>query len=283
MNIGENIKRYRLQKGMTQCDLAAAVGVSNQAVSKWECDGSIPDGLLLAPIADALGITIDSIFGRETTHERDVYGAIIRLLRGTHGDSRIEKAREVCWQIQKGLFGNPSFGTSQWEYEYEPDELRHVNASSYVNRDTGFTSISNRSELPFFSLFVEPTDGFGILQQYSGKFRALFEALGDEYVMNAFFFLYSKPQGYMFEKDVLAQECGIPDHRLEDVMEKLGFIATPNEVVLNNEMRTVYATYQRHELIAMLALVTEFFYAKGKNSGYRLQADGRGAPYFRRG
>jgi len=43
MNIGENIKRYRLAKGMTQEQLANIVGVSNQAVSKWECDGSIPE------------------------------------------------------------------------------------------------------------------------------------------------------------------------------------------------------------------------------------------------
>ena len=272
MNIGENIKRYRLEKGMTQEQLANIVGVSNQAVSKWECDGSIPDGLLFVPIADALGVTTDNLFGRETIYEKDIYQGIIKLINQTPFENRMEKAREICWQTEKGLFGGV-------KYEYRPSELKNQTYSSYVTSDTGFTSISHRSDTSFFSLFTEPPEGFDVLKQYSEKFREFFEALGDEYVMKSFFLIYSQIQGYTFEKEVLAKECGIPDDRLDDVMTKLSFAAKPKEIIINGEKRIVYKANQRHELIAIFVMVTEFFYALNPR-GYNLQANGRRKSYF---
>ena len=272
MNIGENIKRYRLEKNMTQEQLANIVGVSNQAVSKWECDGSIPDGLLFVPIADALGVTTDNLFGRETSYEKDIYHGIIKLLEQTPHEKQMEKAREICWQIEKGLFGGVKF-------EYIPDEMKYKNNSSYVARDTGFTSISNRPEIQFFSLFTEPAGGFDILKQYSGQFRELFEALGDEYIMKSFFFIYSKPHGYTFEKEVLAKECEIPDDKIDGVMAKLSFIAKPKEITINGEKRIVYTANQKHELVAVFVMATEFFYALNPH-GYHLQAGCRWKPYF---
>lgn len=59
----ENLKRIRKQKGITQEAVANAVGVSTQAVSKWETS-SYPDGALLPQIADFLGVTIDELYGR---------------------------------------------------------------------------------------------------------------------------------------------------------------------------------------------------------------------------
>ena len=273
MNIGENIKRCRLAKNMTQEQLANIVGVSNQAVSKWECEGSIPDGLLFVPIADALGVTTDTLFGRETTYEKDIYHGIVKIIEQTPIENRIDKVREICWQTEKGLFGGV-------KDEYTPDEIKHKNSSSYVARDTGFTSISNRrGEINFFSLFAEPEEGFDILKKYGGQIRELFEALSDEYVMKSFFHIYSKPRWYTFEKEVLAKECGIPDDRIDDVMAKLSFIAKPKEITINGENRIVYAANQRHELVAVFVMVTEFFYALGP-SGYNLQSDGRWKPYF---
>ena len=52
MTLGKNIKKYRTEAGMTQEELGEAVGVSAQAVSKWENEESMPDTALLLPIAD---------------------------------------------------------------------------------------------------------------------------------------------------------------------------------------------------------------------------------------
>jgi transcriptional regulator with XRE-family HTH domain len=276
MNLGENIKRFRLEKGLTQEQLANAIGVSNQAVSKWECDGSIPDGLLFVPISNALGVSIDRLFGREITYEQDIYGGIVRLINNEPFESKMEKAREICWQTEKGLFG-----CSDNDY-YHAGELSDKYSSSYVSNDTGFSCISNHPDRKFFSLFVKPENGYEILKQkqFSETFTKLFAALGDEYVMKAFYVLYSKPDRYTFEKEVLAAECGIPDNLIENVMEKLHFIVTSKEITVNDEKRTVYAANQRHELIAMLFMATEFFYAVSQNNGYQLQACCREKPLF---
>ena len=65
MTIGNVIATYRKNMGLTQDGLAQQLGVTNQAVSKWESDQSCPDILLLPQIADIFGITIDALFGRE--------------------------------------------------------------------------------------------------------------------------------------------------------------------------------------------------------------------------
>lgn len=61
LKIGEVIINYRRKKGLTQEQLAKAVGVSTPAVSKWESGNTYPDIMLLAPIARVLGITTDKL------------------------------------------------------------------------------------------------------------------------------------------------------------------------------------------------------------------------------
>lgn len=60
--IGENIKKLRKAKGMTQEELAEAVSVSYQAVSKWENGGS-PDLEMLPLLANTFNVTIDELMG----------------------------------------------------------------------------------------------------------------------------------------------------------------------------------------------------------------------------
>ncbi len=59
--IGNRISKCRKAKGMTQEELAAQMGVSSQAVSKWENDASCPDISLLPQLCRILGITSDEL------------------------------------------------------------------------------------------------------------------------------------------------------------------------------------------------------------------------------
>ena len=61
MNIGNNISALRKAKGITQEELANELGVSAQAVSKWENNSSYPDVSLLTKIADFFGVTVDAL------------------------------------------------------------------------------------------------------------------------------------------------------------------------------------------------------------------------------
>ena len=64
--MGAIIARKRKELGMTQEQLAGALGISYQAVSKWENELSSPDISALPLLADTLGLTLDELFGRET-------------------------------------------------------------------------------------------------------------------------------------------------------------------------------------------------------------------------
>ena len=70
MSIGKNIAKYRKAKGLTQEELGAKLGVTNQAVSKWESEVSMPDVMLLPEIANALNITLDDLYGIAKEPER---------------------------------------------------------------------------------------------------------------------------------------------------------------------------------------------------------------------
>lgn len=61
--VGERIAALRKERGITQEGLAGIIGISSQAISKWENNVTMPDIMLLPIIADTLGVTIDELFG----------------------------------------------------------------------------------------------------------------------------------------------------------------------------------------------------------------------------
>ena len=63
MKINEQIAFLRKEKGVTQEALANALGVTNQAVSKWEASICCPDILLLPDIAKVFGVTMEELYG----------------------------------------------------------------------------------------------------------------------------------------------------------------------------------------------------------------------------
>ena len=78
MTLGEKITFERKKLSLTQDALAQKMGVSNQAVSKWESDLSCPDIMLLPLLADTFCITIDELFGREKEVEAEVKSEIYK-------------------------------------------------------------------------------------------------------------------------------------------------------------------------------------------------------------
>ena len=60
---GEKIAELRRERGLTQENLAGIIGISSQAISKWENNATMPDIMFLPIIADTLGVTIDELFG----------------------------------------------------------------------------------------------------------------------------------------------------------------------------------------------------------------------------
>lgn len=62
MNIGYKIKKLRKERGITQEQLASNVGVSFQAISKWETGIALPDITLTPILASYFGVSMDELF-----------------------------------------------------------------------------------------------------------------------------------------------------------------------------------------------------------------------------
>ena len=59
------LKQLRKQHGITQSELASQLGITQQAVGKWETGTSSPDPSTLVYLANLFGVTVDSLLGRE--------------------------------------------------------------------------------------------------------------------------------------------------------------------------------------------------------------------------
>ncbi|MCQ2426320.1 MAG: helix-turn-helix transcriptional regulator [Lachnospiraceae bacterium] len=93
MKIGEQIKRLRKERNMTQEQLAEKIGISFQAVSKWENDISLPDVATLPIIAGFFGVSMDTIFDYDA-------------------EKNAEKALEIAKQTWTLRESNPELGKS---------------------------------------------------------------------------------------------------------------------------------------------------------------------------
>lgn len=66
MNLGKTILEFRKSKNVTQEELAAQLGVTAAAVSKWENGYTLPDILMLSALADFFEVTTDELLGRKS-------------------------------------------------------------------------------------------------------------------------------------------------------------------------------------------------------------------------
>ena len=79
MDIGRNIYTLRKEKKITQAQLAEKLGVSEQAISKWENNQCAPDVSLFPIIADYFGVSIDRLFGYHMNSYTEEVKAIVKL------------------------------------------------------------------------------------------------------------------------------------------------------------------------------------------------------------
>lgn len=79
ITVGEKIKALRRKCAKTQEDLATSLGVTAQAVSRWEAGGSYPDMELIPSIANYFGISIDELFGYQNDRERKIDAIIQKI------------------------------------------------------------------------------------------------------------------------------------------------------------------------------------------------------------
>ena len=72
LNLGQKIRELRRRDGRTQEALAESIGVTSQAVSRWESNGGYPDMEMIPSIANYFGVSIDELFGYNNERSKKI-------------------------------------------------------------------------------------------------------------------------------------------------------------------------------------------------------------------
>ena len=92
LELGNNIRNLRRRDKRTQEQLAEALGVTSQAVSRWESGGSYPDMNLIPSIANFFGVSIDELFGYEGARTHRIENLAAEIDRMNHQNN----GKDVC-------------------------------------------------------------------------------------------------------------------------------------------------------------------------------------------
>lgn len=204
----------------------------------------------------------------------DISRRIVKLIHNTEVTERFNVARDICWQIERGLFNC----RMEIEKEYDPNEIKNQKNASYIIDDNGFTIISNGKE-PFFSVFPQPSKGYGECLSDKDDLQKIFAAISHTDTMKALIYLYHRTENYVFESSVLAKECNISRDKIESVLDDLLLLNViwRRKLTFNGEERMLYYSKPSHILLALFIVAREMKY-KG---AYSLQSHSRNTPFIK--
>ena len=256
MVIGENIKRLRQEKNLTQKELAKMIGVSVQAVSKWECGGS-PDILLLPRIADLFEISIDQLFGRECTDHEHLDKRIFQVLSAQQGqEERMKRALQLVWTICKSLCEvavDPALPFSESD---DPFDLNCTRIE--VALDTGFLYGLIQENQPWFFMMKDPPEGVRTLLCDSQQLAAFYKILSDQAFLDLIIYFHKNRANllsleYICRENQLSQETALK--YIQQLMDMDWLEA--EQVELSTGTTTIYRPRLATAFVAFLVLSSE--------------------------
>ena len=174
----KQLQMLRKQSGITQEQLADKLGVTAQAVSKWE-NGSYPDGDLLPKIADIFDVSIDNLYGRgeeKCSFEQQVVNHMRAIADSSQDSSAewLENYLNIIWAMQLTAW-------RECRYYYDLPDFKDSNGTiaSECTCNTGVTYMRLNKDFRYFT-FIEQPESFA--KQFSDidKLSELFRFLGDK-------------------------------------------------------------------------------------------------------
>lgn len=176
MNFAKKCKELRIKKAATQEQMAAAMGLSSQAISKWENGLTLPDITLLPEISVYFGVTIDELFDiTDEKHLTRIENMII--LQETIDDNDLEYAQnfllsqlaqqkntEHCMQLLPALYNRKAEEYRKKAEYYAKEALalfpdnhnNHANLNEAQQGVTGDWNLDNQAErILYYKEFLE--------------------------------------------------------------------------------------------------------------------------------
>ena len=269
MDVSFELKTLRRARGMKQEELADLVGVTPQAVSKWE-QGGMPDAALLPAIADALNVSIDALFGREQ-EELSFYDHFLQHMQQTPWHERIQELFRIGQLCGASLCGVG---------KYNEFLFSNVAENSYTEAtlNEGFYQGRLHEKQPYFLLIPEPQEGYESAVPYDSAFVRLYEALAAPNVLRAMYYIMNEPSAY-FDTEAMAIALSISQEETEKIIEKLININVVSQTSFSSgaQNKTIYQGKAYIEFIAFLYFSRMLM---SRPSNYCWQTNDRSKPWF---
>ena len=213
------LQTLRKNRGVTQEQLATYLGVSPQAVSKWE-NGSYPDGDLLPQIADYFEVSIDYLYGRakdDVSLEQQLLEAIkgINVPPDYDHSEHMDRIMKYIWAMQLGLWPE-----NKQYFDRTRSEGDHVIVSTLYDK-SGFNFFRLNKNLEFFTVMKRPENGFASYFKVTDELAELFAFLGKKENLEVLFYLLSLDAGNGVSVSTIAKRVGISEAEAGEAMEYL--------------------------------------------------------------
>ena len=255
--IGKQIAAMRKEKGIKQEELANYVGVSIQAVSKWE-NGGVPDTELLSKIADFFSVSIDFLFGRSITDYCDLQSALIEKVNDTQYELRFRQVFNYCWDMERALMGDSDLIERNSIEDYENVIAENAQHYSSILTDHGFTRMGIANRLQYFLLVPETADKECAF--FNGiDYPSFFKDFSDVDVFNACVMLNKRNHEKAFTPQLLVKNMGITLEKSNEVLEifsKYSLIYS-TQIEMDDEIQTVYHFRPTPSFVALLIFARE--------------------------
>ena len=286
--IGAMIAELRKAKGVKQEDIAKAVGISAQAVSKWE-NGGTPDIELLPRVADYFGVSIDRLFGRSIRDfsgiDTEAINYIAQPLDAFDGEidktpdeahaAAMERAREMCWAVKLGLIGtkiNIKIGLpiKQLLEEMHKNSSDEIHLYSQLLNNSGMALMSLSKNLPYFMLFPEPEHGWTPELLGLEEYRKAFAALAEPDILNCLHLIHTKKPDNKFSLEYFANIAGLDAARAEEVLKTLADLGYVEKTMfdVNDAQQTFYSIEPSVIFVMVLLLMRTFIKPPKEKIGF---------------
>lgn len=255
IKIGERILALRKEKHLTQSDLANAIGVTTQAVSKWERGGT-PDVESLPLIADYFHISLDYLFQRQNETEEDIAKLVYSLIKKLPEDKR----NITCFYMMLSAF-NACSGIDELETLYDINSVNLSNDLAFgyqMSTDEVFAVMTLMSRSPYAMFMPEPKEGYLDSLLKPEEYRAFFEFLSKPFCMEVLLKIYQRTNG--FTLSLLANELSIKE---EDILPILSEMVAKHwlavmDIDMENKTVAVYTLELSITALPFLLITREF-------------------------
>ena len=260
-SIAEKLCALRLERGMTQEAFAAAIGVSNKTVSKWENGTSEPDVSAIRAIAEFYGVSLDYIFSLKDG-KPDTLEALRGEFKGLSREKAYLKAFEICEDIVPACF--------QIMAEANEDKtscaIPKPGHRMHISSDHFYTTTVKSDEVNMSVTLLKNKANFKWLRdrEVQDKLWRLFNFLCNPSALQIISHIHSNTFPVNFTAEYLAQLSGIDGGNTEAVASLLDE-ACELELISKRiaHMRTgdvtVYEAYGNGNILVLLSLAHDVF------------------------